>query len=92
MHERREARAIGEVYDAMLVAFPEVAPEFVEAAVRVAHARLTGPVRDFVPLLVAKEARRMLRDLDAERAMPADAGPARVLRLPGVESNHRRLS
>lgn len=80
MHERREARAVGEIYDALLTAFPEVAPEFVEAAVRVAHARLTGPVRDFIPLLVAKEARRMLRELDAGGFPiqgPAQRRPAR---------------
>lgn len=71
MHERREARAVGDVYDALLVAFPSVAPEIVEAAVRVAHGRLTGPVRDFVPLLVDRQARRLLRELDGGPSLPS---------------------
>lgn len=77
MHERREALAVGRVYDALRLAFPSVAPEIVEAAVRVAHGRLTGPVRDFVPVLVDKEARRLLLDLDerATNAAGSSLGP-----------------
>jgi hypothetical protein len=36
--------------------FPEADAVVVEAAVRLSHARLPGPVRDFVPLLVERAA------------------------------------
>ena len=40
--------------------FPELDPTVVEAAVRLSHAQLTGPIRDFVPLLVERAARDRL--------------------------------
>jgi hypothetical protein len=40
--------------------FPELHAEVVEAAVRLAHSELTGPVRDFVPVLVEHAARDRL--------------------------------
>lgn len=59
--------------------FPEVDAAVVEAAVRLSHAELTGPVRDFVPLLVERAARDRLafasRDADRIHAnTPAAAG------------------
>jgi hypothetical protein len=40
--------------------FPDIDPQVVEAAVRVAHSQLTGPIRDFVPVLVEHIARDQL--------------------------------
>ena len=40
--------------------FPDLHAEVVEAAVRLAHSELTGPVRDFVPVLVEHAARDRL--------------------------------
>jgi hypothetical protein len=40
--------------------FPELDPAVVEAAVRLAHSELTGPVRAFVPVLVEHAARDRL--------------------------------
>lgn len=49
--------------------FPELDPTVVEAAVRLAHAQLTGPIRDFVPVLVERAARDRLSF--AARDVPA---------------------
>jgi hypothetical protein len=43
--------------------FPDLDPAVVEAAVRVSHGELTGPIRDFVPLLVERKARDRLSSL-----------------------------
>ena len=40
--------------------FPHLGDEVIEAAVRMAYSTLTGPVRDFVPLLVEHAARERL--------------------------------
>jgi hypothetical protein len=45
--------------------FHDLDPAVVEAAVRVSHAELTGPIRDFVPLLVEHKARDRLSSLQA---------------------------
>lgn len=63
MDEQREARGIQEVYDELRARFVELPPEYVEAAVRCERAALTGPIRDFVPLLVYRAANRRLRGL-----------------------------
>ena len=61
MDPAHEARAIGEVQERLEARFPELDPTVVEAAVRLALSEITGPVRDFVPLLVERAARERLQ-------------------------------
>lgn len=63
MTQRSEADAIREVYEQLTARFPEVPTEIVEAAVRTEYEALDGPIRDFIPLLVHKHARRRLAEL-----------------------------
>ena len=51
---------MAEVRERLEARFPDLDPTVVEAAIRVSAASLTGPVRDFVPLLVEKAARERL--------------------------------
>lgn len=71
-HERR---ALDEVEERLAASFPEPGPAVIEAAVRLSYAELTGPVRDFVPLLVKRAARDRLsfalREAPAQPATPA---------------------
>ena len=60
MDPDHEARAMAEVRERLEARFPDLDPTVVEAAIRVSSASLTGPVRDFVPLLVEKAARERL--------------------------------
>lgn len=55
-----EAAALGAVQERLSDRFPELDPHVVEAAVRVAHSELTGPVRAYVPVLVEHLARERL--------------------------------
>lgn len=48
--------------------FPEADAAVVEAAVRLSHAALDGPVRDFVPLLVERAAGERLSTFHARAA------------------------
>lgn len=63
MDRESEARALREVQERLNQRFPYVGIKVVEAAVRVAHSKLTGPVRDFVPVLVEHEARDRLAQM-----------------------------
>jgi hypothetical protein len=67
----QEQRALVEVQQRLRDRFPELDPPVVEAAVRVAHTELTGPIRDFAPLLVEKAARDRLAS--AIREAPEEA-------------------
>ena len=49
-----------EVVERLSERFPDVSREVVEAAVRVEHEGLDGPVRDYVPVLVEHAARDRL--------------------------------
>lgn len=60
MDAHDEASALDEVQERLSGRFPQLEPDVVEAAVRVAHAQLTGPIRDFVPVLVEHIARDRL--------------------------------
>ena len=53
-------RALSDVRLRLQEHFPELDADVVEAAVRLAHSELTGPVRDFVPVLVEHAARDRL--------------------------------
>ena len=55
--------------------FPELPPEVVDQALRVAHARFDGrPVREFVPILVERAAMEALRGTAQHRGTPALSG------------------
>ncbi|GAA2500854.1 three-helix bundle dimerization domain-containing protein [Terrabacter carboxydivorans] len=69
MDETSEMRALSDVQTRLQARFPDLDPEIVEAAVRLAHSQMTGRVRDFVPLLVEHAARDRLAF--AERDEPA---------------------
>ena len=79
MDAEHERQALVEVEARLRRRFPDLDPAVVEAAVRLSYAELTGPIRDFVPLLVERAARDRLafavRDLPAESpsASPAPA-------------------
>ncbi len=60
VNAEHERAALAEVEERLCRRFPELDPTVVEAAVRVSHAQLTGPIRDFVPLLVERAARDRL--------------------------------
>ena len=51
---------MAEVQERLERRFPELDATVVEAAVRLAESEITGPVRDFVPLLVERAARARL--------------------------------
>ncbi|GGM94085.1 hypothetical protein GCM10009721_20320 [Terrabacter tumescens] len=55
--------------------FPQLDADVVEAAVRLAHSELTGPVRDFVPVLVEHAARDRLSFALREQVAPPDRTP-----------------
>jgi len=60
MDRAAEMKALADVQVRLQEAFPELDADVVEAAVRVAHSQLDGPVRDFVPVLVEHAARDRL--------------------------------
>jgi hypothetical protein len=60
MDTHDEVAALDEVRERLSERFPDLEPDVVEAAVRVAHSQLTGPIRDFVPVLVEHIARDRL--------------------------------
>ncbi len=51
---------MAEVQERLAARFPDLDPTVVEAAVQLAAAGITGPVRDYVPLLVERAARERL--------------------------------
>lgn len=55
-----EARQMAEVQQRLEARFPGLDPTVVQAAVQTAAAGITGPVRDYVPLLVERAARERL--------------------------------
>ena len=66
MDSETEAKALADVQARLAERFPAVAPEGVEAAVRLVHSEMTGPVRDFVPVLVEHAARDRLAAIGHE--------------------------
>ena len=67
MDDEHERLAIAAVEERLAARFPDVDAAVVEAAVRLSYAALTGPVRDFVPLLVERAARHLRREEPLER-------------------------
>jgi hypothetical protein len=74
---------MAEVQERLQARFPEADPTVVAAAIRVAASQITGPIREFVPLLVERAARTRLERALAggtpvERAEDATAAPQRT--------------
>ena len=61
---------MAEVQERLEARFPDLDPTVVEAAVQVAAAGITGPVRDYVPLLVERAARERLTAMVAGGTPP----------------------
>lgn len=53
----QETQAITEVHSRLAKRFPTVDDTVIEAAIRLEHSHLDGPIRDFVPILVEHAAR-----------------------------------
>ena len=73
-----EQQALLDVEARLRRRFPDLDPAVVEAAVRLSYASSAGPIRDFVPLLVERAARRdrlafAVRDQPAESTSAAPA-------------------
>ena len=77
MDAEHERQALVEVEARLSRRFPDLDAAVVEAAVRLSYAELTGPIRDFVPLLVERAARDRLafavREVPAETTSVAPA-------------------
>ncbi|WP_430295310.1 three-helix bundle dimerization domain-containing protein [Sinomonas sp. B1-1] len=58
--EQSEAQALAGVRARLSAQFPDVGEDSVAEAVAAAHAEMTGPVRDYVPVLVERTARDRL--------------------------------
>ena len=72
---------MAEVQQRLEARFPDLDPTVVEAAVQVAAAGITGPVRDYVPLLVERAAReRLTRDGRRRHASDRTAEPSPTVR------------
>jgi len=71
-----EMKALADVRLRLQEHFPEMDADVVEAAVRLVHSELTGPVRDFVPVLVEHAARDRLAFARRDDAGRGDVTPA----------------
>lgn len=79
MDSENEEHAIKAVEERLRARFPDVAPTDVKDVVHRAHAELTGPLRDFVPVLVEHAAReRLARRAGARGGSDAAAPRMRV--------------
>lgn len=73
MDRAAEAKGLDEVRTRLAERFPSLHRDVIEAAVRLAHSELKGPVRDFVPMLVELAARDRLRFADRDPVLPTEA-------------------
>ena len=76
VHTEHERKAIVQVTARLQARFPDVDPAVVEAAVRTSHSKITGPIREFVPLLVERAARDRLalaRRTGTRRQVPGES-------------------
>ena len=80
MNHRSEEQAVQAIEERLRARFPDVDPAVVKDVVHGTHAELTGPVRDFVPVLVEHAARdrlaRTARPLGAPHAPAPGRGDA----------------
>lgn len=88
MDPRLEAKEIANVHARLAERFSTLDKDTIDAAVRLAHAEMTGRIRDYVPVLVERNARRRLADFAGhrERTQPgmrthagADVGGQRLM-------------
>lgn len=56
-----KSREVEGVMDRLTQAFPHLPPDLIRTTVQEVHARLTGPIRDFIPILVEQRSRDRLR-------------------------------
>lgn len=75
---KTEQHAVQAVEERMRDKFPQIDPTDVKAVVQGVHAELTGPLREYVPVLVEHAA----RDLLAEIAHPPGGFTANATRAP----------
>jgi hypothetical protein len=68
MGEIDESKAVEQVLQRLVARFPTVPKHTVRATVQELHARIDGPVRNFVPLLVEHGARDKLSAIAASGA------------------------
>jgi hypothetical protein len=62
MDNAEEERAVEDVIDRLIGRFPDVPREYIVTVVHETHLELEGnPIRDFVPVLVEKQAKKRLR-------------------------------
>ncbi|GAB3273112.1 hypothetical protein GCM10027449_10370 [Sinomonas notoginsengisoli] len=74
MHQS-EAQALAGVRARLAEQFPDLGQETVAEAVHTAHAKMTGPVRDYVPVLVERTARERLSKRLGHPPLPTPAPP-----------------
>jgi len=60
-----EDQAIAHVQDRLIEEYPDVGPDVVRDAVEDVHHHFDGPVRNYVPILVEREAASRLQALSA---------------------------
>ena len=90
MNAEEEARAVDQVVDRLAARFPDVSRDRVAAIVGEEHLELEGnPIRDFVPVLVEREARERLR---VEGATPTPIVAAADASGAGVGSSAGEVS
>ncbi len=70
--EEQEMQALTHVYARLAERFPSVDPTAIEAAVRLEHVHLDGPIRDYVPVLVEHAARDRLAAFASRETGAAD--------------------
>jgi hypothetical protein len=63
MERTDEVQAMRGVQERLMAEFPRLPASQVQAAVTSAHESMTGPIRDFVPVLVERDARARLSRL-----------------------------
>ncbi|MFD6893242.1 three-helix bundle dimerization domain-containing protein [Rhodococcus sp. NPDC060086] len=72
-----EMLQIEEVIARMIIRYPAIPPADIENTVRTVHKRfVNGKIRDFVPLLVEKAARRYITESVSPMATPPVLPPA----------------
>ncbi|WP_229276279.1 three-helix bundle dimerization domain-containing protein [Agromyces kandeliae] len=95
--EADEQQAVEHVVSRLLERFPSLSEDHVHAIVDEEHHRFDGrPVRDFVPVLVEREARKRLKaeakSVDVEPDAAALAAADEVRRADGAEVDPMELA
>ncbi|WP_415854486.1 three-helix bundle dimerization domain-containing protein [Sinomonas sp. G460-2] len=68
--QQSEAQALESVRSRLTKRFPELGEETVASAVSAASSEMTGPIRDYVPILVEHNARERLTRQQGHRPEP----------------------